>query len=238
MTELVCEECGATVRARSRFEAEGECPECGADAGCLVEQDAYDQPERELACNNCGFAADAAVVDEQTRATISVDDPCPICEEALVPARHARSPRDVPEYKLARFAAAKLRRQHGHGTPVEVEQIAAAVGLTVVRGAYAHDGLLAGETIEVPATHATVVQRFVIAHEIGHHELRHTGGRDKIEPEANAFASELLIDPAALRAEVITGASVPALARRFQVSRQALVYALMAHKLIASIGKS
>lgn len=238
MTEVVCEECGAAVVVRSRFEAEGECPECGADAGCLVEQDAYDQPERHLACNNCGFAADGAVADEDTGTTISVDDPCPVCDEALVPAGKARPPRDVPEYKLARLAATKLRRQHGNGTPVDVEGIAVAVGLTVVRGAFPHDGLLVDQTVEVPARQALVVQRFVIAHEIGHHELRHTGGRDKIEPEANAFASELLIDPADLRAEVIAGANVAALARRFQVSRQALVYALMANKLIASIGRS
>ena len=35
--------------------------------------------------------------------------------------------------------------------------------------------------------------RFALAHEIGHYVLRHAGERAKVEPEANAFASELLV---------------------------------------------
>lgn len=238
MSVLICKACGETVIARTRFEAEGECLQCGAAEGCLVEQDAYDDEPRELLCANCGFTTDAAVVDDQTGKAITIDDQCPICGGALSHADHARALRDVPEYKMARAAAAKLRSAHGDAIPVDVDAIAGALDLNVVRGPFPHDGMLVGTTIEVPDAHHQVVQRFVIAHEIGHFELRHTGDRRKIEPEANAFASELLVPSVALKQAVTEGLSVPALARRFAVSRQALVYALMAHKLIASVRPS
>lgn len=238
MSVLVCKDCGETVAARNQFESEGECPECGAEEGSLVEQDAYDDAVREIACENCGFTTDSAVVDDQTRKATTIDDPCPICGEALSPADRTRASRDVPEYKIVRAAAAKLRHEHGGGVPVDVDAIAAALGPTVVRGPFPHDGMLVDTTIEVPDAHHSVVQRFVIAHETGHFELRHTGDRHKIEPEANAFASELLVPAGALKDAVAEGLGVPELARRFGVSRQALVYALMAHKLIASVRRS
>lgn len=235
MTVLICNVCGETIVARTRFEAEGECPECGAEEGCLIEQDAYDSELREIACENCGFTTDSAVADEITGKRIAVDDPCPICEETLIPAGRAHAARDVAEYRMVRAAASKLRRAHADGVPVAVGAIAAAVGLDVIYDRFDHDGMLIDTRIEVPASEPLVVQRFVIAHEIGHHELRHTGDRQKIEPEANAFASELLIPAEDLKQAVTAGLNIPALASRFQVSRQALVYALMAHKLIASV---
>jgi DNA-directed RNA polymerase subunit RPC12/RpoP len=235
VTVLICSVCGETVVARSRFEAEGECPECGGGEGCLVEQDAYDGEVREIACENCGFTTDSAVFDAITRKRTTVDDPCPICEETLVPAGRARSARDVPEYRMVRAAASKLRRAHSDSIPVDVVTVAAAVGLDVVLGPFRHDGMLIDMRLEVPTSDPAVVQRFVIAHEIGHYELRHTGERHKIEPEANAFASELLVPAADLKVAVGAGLDVPELASRFQVSRQALVYALMSHKLVASV---
>jgi hypothetical protein len=235
MTVLVCNVCGATIVARTRFEAEGECPECGAEEGCLVEQDAYDTELREIACENCGFTTDSAVADEITGKRITIDDHCPICEATLIPADRAQVAKDVPEYRMLRAAASKLRRVHTDGIPVDVGAIAAAVGLHVIYDHFDHDGMLIDMTIEVPASEPLVVQRFVIAHEIGHHELRHTGDRRKIEPEANAFASELLMPAAELKEAVTAGLEIRTLANRFQVSRQALVYALMAQKLIASV---
>jgi len=235
MTVLICDVCGETIVARTRFEAEGECPECGAEEGCLVEQDAYDSELREIACENCGFTTDSAVADEITGKRITIDDPCPICEETLVPADHAQAAKEVPEYRMVRGAASKLRRAHADGVPVDVGVIAAAVGLDVIYDNFDHDGMLIDTTIEVPASEPLVVQRFVVAHEIGHHVLLHTGDRHKIEPEANAFASELLMAAAELKQAVTAGLDIRALANRFEVSRQALVYALMAHKLIASV---
>ena len=75
----------------------------------------------------------------------------------------------------------------------------------------------------------------MIAHEIGHYELRHTGAREKIEPEANAFASELLIPQAELKRRVSAGETMRALARTFDVSLQATFYALRSAKLINRI---
>ncbi len=82
---------------------------------------------------------------------------------------------------------------------------------------------------------ALVVQRFVIAHETGHHELRHRGDRGKVEPEANAFASELLLPATQLRSFVGRGATIRDVAGTFQVSKQAATYALMTHGLMGRV---
>lgn len=244
MSELVCKECGALVHARNVFEAEGDCPECGADAGGLVEQDAYDEETRELRCGVCGWEVEANVrVEWDGRVQMfTVDDDCPVCAAAgeggmpLEPATAARSVRALPEYGAARAAAVKLRRAAGaDSVPVDVEAIARAAGLTVRRGPFGHDGLLDGTTVEVPQGRPGA-ERFVIAHEIGHHELRHEGDRAKIEPEANAFASELLIPRERLAAAVGEGLGISRLAERFGASRQAVVYALRSTKLLNRVG--
>jgi hypothetical protein len=242
MTQLICQECGRQVTVRSRFEAEGECPECGAEAGGLVEQDAYDEAPRELRCAECGWEVEAGVrveLSEGTR-TFTVDDDCPVCAaigspgQVLEPANTAPSVREQPEYPVARAAAERLREKTvGSGVPVDVEQIAASLGLTVRRGDFPHDGMLRDEIIEVPNGHHRA-ERFVIAHEIGHYELRHQGSRTKIEPEANAFASELLIPRNELRQQV-DRATLRELARDFDVSRQAIVYALQTAKLLQRV---
>jgi len=243
MTELVCQVCGQKVIARTRFEAEGECPECGAVDGCLVEQDAYDDAVRELRCGECGWEVEAGVQIQWEEATrvFTVDDDCPIClaegnpGQALEPADTVRAIRDLPEYGSARAAARRLRDSTvGSGVPVDVARIAALSGLTVRRGVFDHDGMLRETVIEVPEGHRGA-ERFVIAHEIGHHELRHQGDRQKVEPEANAFASELLIPADELRRQVAAGATLRGLARHFDVSVQATVYALRAAKLLNRI---
>ncbi|MDR2175609.1 MAG: ImmA/IrrE family metallo-endopeptidase [Synergistaceae bacterium] len=70
--------------------------------------------------------------------------------------------------------------------------------------------------------------RFSIAHELGHFLLRHRPlayiGEKRspaIEKEADAFASELLLPEDFLRADAARF-TVPDLARRYKVSRQAL----------------
>lgn len=242
MTQLICQECGREITVRSRFEAEGECPECGAEAGSLVEQDAYNEMPRELHCAECGWEVEAGVrVELSDGARIfTVDDDCPICTamgtpgQVLEPADTVQPIREQPEYGVARAAAERLRDETvGSDVPVDVERIAASLGLTVRRGDFNHDGMLREGVIEVPNGHRGA-ERFVIAHEIGHHELRHQGSRTKIEPEANAFASELLIPRRQLRQQV-DRATLPELARHFDASRQAVVYALQSAKLLKRV---
>lgn len=238
MTEVRCQECGVTSVGRSRFDVSGECPECGADAGSLVELDAYDDEVDELRCGECGWDVEAGVRVEwggQLR-TFTVDDECPVCSSidypgVLVPVTAATAVADIPEYRLARAAARKLRDEHvGSGVPVDVERIAHQLGLRVRHGPFAN-GMLEGTEIKVPEGHPGA-ERFVIAHEIGHHVLRHTGGRENIEPEANAFASEMILPAARLRAAVQQGVTIRELSARFGVSRQAVVYAVRAAKLL------
>jgi ribosomal protein S27E len=232
VTVGVCSECGHRNVLRSRFEA--QCTECGSED--LEPEDAYDPAERELRCQECGYEVDTSSRDQdwdeedkQLAQPASVDDPCPICGEALVPAADLISVGSLPEYKLAREAARKLHREHTlPGPPYQPRHLGEQLGLQVLIGEFRHDGMLVGNTIEIPGGAAVAAQRFAIAHEIGHHILRHDGDRTKVEPEANAFASELLVPRADLMAAIARNSSVTALRERFGVSREAMVYALRA----------
>jgi predicted RNA-binding Zn-ribbon protein involved in translation (DUF1610 family) len=240
VTVMICRACGARIPLRSRFE--DCCTECGSED--LEAEDAYDPIERELQCEFCGYSVDTSAgadrdwTSEGTadETPTSVDDPCPICGRALVPRSEARSVRDMPESKMAREAAAKLHRDYAiPGPPFALEQLADKLGLTIEVGGFDHDGLLVGTKIEIPLGVSEQAMRFALAHEIGHYVLRHTGERAKVEPEANAFASELLV-PRERLTEAIPGTpSVRALCGRFGVSRQAMVYALMAAKAIGRV---
>lgn len=233
MTVVYCGECGASYTLRSDFELDGPCAECGEEG--LVVEDAYDPAPRTLICVTCrrecdgATAAGGAQYGKDDRAALTVDDPCPLCEGELVPAEDAPSPRQQPEYTMARAAARRLRGRHPDAHP---EEIARAEGLEVVVGPFAHQGMLNEGVVEVPETEARVAQRFLIAHEIGHHHLRHRVPESKLEAEANAFASELLIPRQQLGQAVREGLTLPELGRRFGVSKQALVYALSQAKLV------
>ena len=61
------------------------------------------------------------------------------------------------------------------------------------------------------------------------------GERAKVEPEADAFASELLVPRERLAAAISGAPSVRRLCAEFGVSRQAMVYALMAAKAIGRV---
>ncbi len=113
------------------------------------------------------------------------------------------------------------------GPPYDVGKLAQELGLEVVRGSFKHDGMLVGERIEVPEGLNSVEERFAIAHEIGHHVLRHEGERKKVEPEANAFASELLIPRAELGTAISRDPSVRGLRERFGVSKEAMAWAVV-----------
>lgn len=235
MTVCICTSCGAEVPLRSRFEEEGECPECGE--ATLVAEDAYDPEPRKLVCAACRYevdggaprGADADTRDEFYAGRFSVDDPCPKCgrEELDPDPRVAPSVRAAPEYRLAAAAAAELRAKGSLLNGVlDVRALAEAEGLEVVFRTTREQGKLVGQRIEVPADAHPVMQRFAIAHELGHARLRHEVGEDKIEPEANAFASHLLIPRTELRDALQSHPSLTELTRRFQVSRPAMLYAL------------
>jgi Zn-dependent peptidase ImmA (M78 family) len=99
-------------------------------------------------------------------------------------------------------------------------------------------------------------QRFTMAHELGHWELRHseneeippdsqgfagafenegeTEGRSPVEVEANCFAAELLMPSAWLKKErkPVPAGRPDALAALYGVSREAMFYQLMRCNLI------
>jgi predicted RNA-binding Zn-ribbon protein involved in translation (DUF1610 family) len=236
MTVVVCTRCGYRYSRRSDFEE--ECAECGEEA--LVEEDAYERDVISLRCAECGFEVDGAAPGtplHEESGLCTVDDPCPGCGERELVERDAapRTPREAAEVGLARLAAARLLSAHWDQTlPVDVERIAVAEGLEVRRGSYQHDGLLVRDVIEVPAG-MRQVERFVIAHELGHHHLRHKVPSGKIEQEANAFASVLLVPDEPLRAHVNGGAGLVELCRRFDVSKQVMTYALQRTRLLARV---
>lgn len=160
-------------------------------------------------------------------------------------------------YALARRKAAELLALGDVASaPVDVEQLATKVlGATVKRASF--DGKLSGlvhrgrdgrAVIAVNADHASVRQRFTIAHEVGHLLLhaqedlhvdegiwlrneRSGSATDEREIEANQFAAELLM-PTELIREAVGGRNLDLandedptlddLAKKFQVSRQAL----------------
>lgn len=230
MAVVICKACGARNTVRSQFEVEGECPDCGEEE--LVEEDAYDEAAGTLRCVDCGRQVDGAppAASNPDAGRFSVDDPCPLCEGVLVPVDDAPPVRARPEVGLARKVADQLRARVP-GLPVDVDALAAELGLEVVRGSFGHDGLLRGTVIEVPVS-SRGAERFVIAHEIGHHALRHQVPEDRIEVEANAFASRLLIPPRDLTDAVAGGLDLRALCGRFRVNRQPMVYALQEARLL------
>lgn len=238
MAVCICEECGARVPTRSKFEL--DCPECGAEEA-LVAEDAYDPEPSELVCVDCGYEVEGGGSgthdDADYAGRLSVDDPCPRCEGVLDPDGRGRSSaREQPEYRLAKAAAHKLLRKHGlTGPQIDVAALAEAEGLKVVYGRFPHEGQLVGDTVEVPVDESAVAQRFLIAHELGHWHLRHKVVEKKIEREANAFASELLVPRDDLRSEVKTRPTLTKLRQHFNVSRDVIVYALMDARLIESV---
>ena len=138
---------------------------------------------------------------------------------------------------------------------VPVERIATAEGARIYRDALDGDlsGFLYSESgeavIGVNTHHASVRQRFTVAHELGHlllhnHDQLHVDykfrsgssseGNDPEEIEANLFAAELLM-PASFLAEDLQGSPIDfadadvvyRLAKKYGVSAQALTIRLV-----------
>lgn len=96
--------------------------------------------------------------------------------------------------------------------------------------------------IGVNQNHPRVRQRFTIAHEIGHYIMGHDENKiiddtfdkstDK-EKEANKFASELLMPYALLKLDIEKERQdIPGLARKYEVSEQAMSIRLLESGLI------
>jgi hypothetical protein len=238
MTAVVCGECGARYPLASDFELEGPCKECGEEA--LAEEGAYDPAPAVLICVDCRREIDGgpsgSKADEFFAGRYSVDDPCPLCEGELVPLAAAPSFRPVPEFAQARAAARALRQRHDATGPwIDVEALVRTEGLEIVR----HQGLvepyLSEGVIHLPAEQNTGAERFGLAHELGHHELRHRVPESQLELEANAFAAELLVGAADLKRLVGQGYTLTRLAAAFGVSGEAITRALGTNRLINKV---
>jgi len=138
--------------------------------------------------------------------------------------------------------------------PVDVRAVADYLGFSVI--AFEFDEATSGLTfiegdvksIGVNSAHARTRQRFTIAHELGHyisghesydHGATHIEDRPKwLDPqnrqeiEADEFAAELLMPEPFLRRDLaIQRLDTPALAKRYQVSEQAMWIQLINLKL-------
>lgn len=162
-----------------------------------------------------------------------------------------------PRKKFAREMALALLKQHRITKPeVDVDALAQECGLTV---AYVDvDGTLSGQLYpdlrEITVNtrgRSRARQRFTVAHELGHWQLRHhtlgelppdtlgySGaledegtheGRSAVEVEANTFAAELLMPSPWIRKipKPLTVGAPSELARTYGVSEQAMFYQLM-----------
>lgn len=158
-------------------------------------------------------------------------------------------------------AAAILEQFEVSRPPVSVEEIARKLGAHIAYEPFEGNvsGLLYRKDdrviIGVNTSHASVRQRFTIAHEIGHWRLhgkkemfvdnlvrvdfrddRASAGTDQEETQANAFAASLLMPREMILSELKSRGSSEAddadalvgeLAERFEVSRQAMEYRLV-----------
>jgi len=135
--------------------------------------------------------------------------------------------------------------------PVPVEDLVRDCGVRVLAWDFQDiDGLVleidAGAVIWVNGEHAQTRQRFTLAHELGHHLLRHadtfrldlggdlapnaTGGHPnydwRAERSANEFAASLLMPASMVRRAAATVTDVVALASQFKVSPAAMGFRL------------
>jgi len=163
----------------------------------------------------------------------------------------------------ARTAAERLIQRFGiNKAPVDVYEVARALGLTIVLEDLGSDvsALLvtqgASSVIGVNKNHSDKRRRFSIAHEIGHHVMRHqfqsgehvhvdrgsfisergtraSAGIDPKEIEANQFAASLLMPTTVVLEHVarigrtpLSESDIKRLAKDFNVSEQAMTIRL------------
>jgi Zn-dependent peptidase ImmA (M78 family) len=130
--------------------------------------------------------------------------------------------------------------------PVPIERVAELFSLKVVHYSKFPDSISGAiiqqddlNAIGINSNHATVRQRFSMAHELGHYLLGHDSTKiiddtfdiptDK-EQQANKFAAELLIPFDFLKNDIESHSheyDIPALAKRYEVSEQAMSIRLL-----------
>jgi Zn-dependent peptidase ImmA (M78 family)/DNA-binding XRE family transcriptional regulator len=146
-------------------------------------------------------------------------------------------------------AAALLDAAAVSGPPVDVNALAERCGVRIVRLKLmdALSGAILefedGPVIAVNGDQGSARQRFTVAHELGHHLLRHhdrfhvdlSASTEVGEPpghnwlherEANEFAADLLMPAAMVRGFAVSDASPRGLAQSFDVSPIAMSYRL------------
>jgi Zn-dependent peptidase ImmA (M78 family) len=127
--------------------------------------------------------------------------------------------------------------------PVDIERIAAADGVRIIRrralGALDARMRLDDGTwlIELNADRSSTAQRFSVGHELGHLNLKHDGcGTDAAqERQANVFAAELLMPLALIKAALKKEQSLSSLAARFEVSKEAITIKLNEQGLLLKL---
>lgn len=181
------------------------------------------------------------------RSQLAVGSPCPRCEgdtEVVTdydapPAEPASGPASRARPAAPRERARQLLKAHRTTKPpVPVHAIARLEGFEIVERANLGSlrGRLVDNTIEVAQSDRWVVQRFTVAHELGHHFLRSSHGSARhAETEANAFAGELLVPGPLLHAALADTTVSAELAERFQVSRTVLEIAADNHHVLGRL---
>ncbi len=181
------------------------------------------------------------------RSELAVGSPCPRCDGETDVVTDYDDPPALSEsgaHERARPAAPRERARQllrAHRTtkpPVPVHAIARLEGFEIVERSNLGSlrGRLIDKTIEVAASDDWAVQRFTIAHELGHHFLGSCHGSGQhAETEANAFAGELLVPGPLLHAAHATTTHASELADRFQVSRTVLKIAAENHRVLARL---
>ncbi len=130
-----------------------------------------------------------------------------------------------------------------HDTPIDLDKVAASLGFVIERFPFPDklkgrviidDGL---KVIGVNENHPKTLQRFTIAHELGHYlnghehfektfikdETRFYDSYFQQEKEADAFAAELLMPKSILEKDLAEhGLDIEKLKEKYQVSEQAL----------------
>lgn len=182
----------------------------------------------------------------------SILDEAPECLECGEPAEIFEPDRDeVVESEQTAAASSKARIAFARelarkrlihagisAPPVPVRELAEADGLRVVlrRNLGSLQGRLVGTTIELVKDGHPVVQRFTIAHELGHLALSHKHGDGKwAETEADHYANELLVPEPMLKHAVTITTSAAALRKMFYVSRPVLEIACKHHHCSAQL---
>jgi IrrE N-terminal-like domain len=173
-----------------------------------------DSPE----CPECGEASEIFDPDD---------------DEAFEPDQ-APAASQAPRIAFARELARKRLTDAGiTAPPVPVRELAEAEGLTIAlrQGLGNLRGRLIGDTIELVKDDHPVVQRFTIAHELGHRALRHAHGDGAAaETEADHYANELLVPGPMLSQAITTTTSAAVLRKSFNVSRPVLEIACKHHR--------